>query len=211
MCCSLHDLRVDVSVLLHHVFHNVWKDHEETYHYILVIWFPTHSSEHQTLLRMYTTQSDKDYNKDFLTHVTQLFSHSVFTVNAAVPARRTGIFFWSFTKKYCTTSAVCKSYRQDVFIKTLKITLWISACVCVCGCYLLVDLCRCDFLQPSLNLRRTWLSECCVIIFFLSQNHSQKDISMWTQWKSHIKTVAGKLLLHICKYVTWGELIILNI
>lgn len=131
MCCSLHDLRVDVSVLLHHVFHNVWKDHEETYHYILVIWFPTHSSEHQTLLRMYTTQSDKDYNKDFLTHVTQLFSHSVFTVNAAVPARRTGIFFWSFTKKYCTTSAVCKSYRQDVFIKTLKITLWISACVCV--------------------------------------------------------------------------------
>ena len=132
MCCSLHDLRVDVSVLLHHVFHNVWKDHEETYHYILVIWFPTHSSEHQTLLRMYTTQSDKDYNKDFLTHVTQLFSHSVFTVNAAVPARRTGIFFWSFTKKYCTTSAVCKSYRQDVFIKTLKITLWISACVCVC-------------------------------------------------------------------------------
>lgn len=27
-------------------------------------------------------------------------------MDATVPARRMGIFFWSFTKKYCTTSAV---------------------------------------------------------------------------------------------------------
>lgn len=56
-------------------------------------------------------------------------------MNVAVPARRTGIFFWSFTKKYCTTSAVCrtddksyKSLRKRKFRLLIKVTLWISVC-----------------------------------------------------------------------------------
>lgn len=73
-------------------------------------------------------------------------------------------------------------------------------CVCVCvSCYLLVDLCRCDFLQASLNLRRTWLSECCVIIFFLSQNHSQKVRHFYV---NTIKVTYK----NSCRYITFAAL-----
>ena len=83
-----------------------------------------------------------------------------------LPARRMGIFFWSFTRKYCTTSAVYEPHRQRVNGNILK-SIW-NKCVDVSASYLLVDLCRCEPLQSSLDLGRARLSEGRVLVVFLS-------------------------------------------
>lgn len=126
MCCSLHDLRVDVSVLLHHVFHNVWKDHEETSHYILVI-----RIRRSSLCIQHS-----------LTKITTRFSD---------PRHTTVLTQCIYSKCSCT----CSSYRHFLLVfhqevlhylsrlqdiqtrcvhQPLKITLWISACVYVSVC-----------------------------------------------------------------------------
>lgn len=43
---------------------------------------------------------------------TSLPSPSLALADAALPARRMGIFFWSFTRMNCTTSAVCRTHTH---------------------------------------------------------------------------------------------------